>query len=240
MENKRGILSVLFLIIAIIVIIVMGIFMYMQKTEADKQIAEFEKNESDFEATIDNLQGKIDSIANTINSNDKTNNDTSKKNDNYAVLELSPIDGIAVLYNGDVYVNVYDATQNIDDIYGNGKFQILVKTREAYSEYNFSSLTINNNSKKWAKLNVSNVKAIYNNEYGQAASPTNPKYGIIMLNEDKTVSYISIANLIEGKTQTTKLNVNNVTSVVTENSFGLTTYLVDANGSKTNVSDYIK
>ena len=73
MENKRGSLSTVFLVIAIILIVVMGAFMYMQKTEADRQIAELENNRSQMQETINNLQGEIDSISNTINSNNKEN-----------------------------------------------------------------------------------------------------------------------------------------------------------------------
>ena len=240
MENKKGSLSTVFLVIAIILIVVMGVLLYIQKTEADRQITELENNASKLQETINDLQGKIDTISNTINSKDETDNTSNENKSNSAVLELSPIGGTAVLYNGEVYVNVYDSTPNIDNIYGEGKFQTLRKTREAYAEYEFDSLTINNNDKKWSKLNISNVKAIYNNEYGQATSPTNPKYGIIMLNEDKTVSYISISSLIEGKVETTKLNANDITNVETEDDMGYTTYLVDANGNKKDVNNYIK
>lgn len=69
MENKKGSLLTVFLIIAIILIGVMGVFMYMQKTEADRQIAELENNASKLQETINDLQGKIDTISNTINSN---------------------------------------------------------------------------------------------------------------------------------------------------------------------------
>ena len=195
------------------------------------------------ENTINNLQGKIDNMSNTTESEEETNNTTNTatvEENNFAVLELSPVGGIAVLYNGEVYVRVDDSTVNIDYIYGDGKYQTLVKTRESYSEYQFGSLTVNNNSNKWLKLNVSNVKAIYNNEYGQDISSTNPKYGIIMLNEDNTVSYISIPDLIEGKTETIKLDANNITDVVSEDNNGYTTYFVDNNGNKEDVNNYIK
>ena len=43
MEKKKGSLSTVFLVIAIILIVVMGAFMYMQKTEADRQIAELQE-----------------------------------------------------------------------------------------------------------------------------------------------------------------------------------------------------
>ena len=67
MENKKGSLSTVFLVIAINLIVVMGALLYMQKTESDKQIAELENNASQMQETINNLQGKIDNISNTIN-----------------------------------------------------------------------------------------------------------------------------------------------------------------------------
>lgn len=72
MENKKGSLSTVFLVIAIILIVVMGALLYMQKTEADRQIAELENNASEMQETINDLQGKIDTISNTINSNTDT------------------------------------------------------------------------------------------------------------------------------------------------------------------------
>ena len=77
MENKKGSLSTVFLVIAIMLIIVMGVFMYMQKTEADRQIAELENNASEMQETINDLQGKIDSISNTINSNKDVDKNSS-------------------------------------------------------------------------------------------------------------------------------------------------------------------
>lgn len=246
MENKKNIgisLSTAFLILALIIIVVMVCYIYIQRTNLDEEIATLENNAINMENTINNLQGKIDNMSNTTESEEETNNTTNTatvEENNFAVLELSPVGGIAVLYNGEVYVRVDDSTVNIDYIYGDGKYQTLVKTRESYSEYQFGSLTVNNNSNKWLKLNVSNVKAIYNNEYGQDISSTNPKYGIIMLNEDNTVSYISIPDLIEGKTETIKLDANNITDVVSEDNNGYTTYFVDNNGNKEDVNNYIK
>ena len=250
-KSKKVNLSTIFLILALIVIIVMAVYIYMEKSKTNEEISTLETNATGMQNTIDELQGKIDSISNTIGINAEdtinttTDNQTSEAETNeeksdFAVLELSPIGGMAVLYKGEVYVNVYDSTPNIDGVYGDGKYQTLVKTREAYKEYNFDSFTINNNTTKWAKLNISKVKAIYNNEYGQDLFTSNPKYGIIMLNEDNTVSYISIEDLIEGKTDTEKLNVSNISNVENVDDNGYTTYLVDANGTKNNVNNYIK
>ena len=67
-------LSTFFLVITIIVIIIMGIFLYIEKTNSDKTIAELENSNSDMKNTIDNLQNKIETIATTIGSD--TSNDT--------------------------------------------------------------------------------------------------------------------------------------------------------------------
>ena len=73
MENKRGNVSTVFLVIAIILIVVMGALLYMQKTEADRQIAELESNASKLQETINNLQGKIDGVSNIVNDNSNSN-----------------------------------------------------------------------------------------------------------------------------------------------------------------------
>ena len=69
-------LSTFFLVIAILVIIVMGVYLYIQKTNSDKTIAELENSNASLETTIDNLQNKIDTIANTIDSD--TSNATTQ------------------------------------------------------------------------------------------------------------------------------------------------------------------
>ena len=70
MENKRGSLSTVFLVIAIILIVVMGAFMYMQKTESDRQIAELKSNANELQEAINKLQENDDLTTNTINSKD--------------------------------------------------------------------------------------------------------------------------------------------------------------------------
>lgn len=77
MENKKGSLSTVFFVIAIILIVVMGVFMYMQKIESYRQIAELENNASKLQETINDLQGKIDTISNTINSNKDVDKNSS-------------------------------------------------------------------------------------------------------------------------------------------------------------------
>lgn len=221
--TKLNIITFL-LIVAIIAIIIMGY--YIHKIYNDKE--------------IDNNQaGKIDNQVSNIEQSKESENTDNEKNDKCAVLELSPINGIAALYNGEVYVNVYDSTSNIDDVYGDGQYQKLMNTRNAYKEYSFGNLQVNNNETKWLKLNVSKIKEIYNNVYGQAMSSSNPKYGIIMIDNDDKISYISIKDLIDGNTNVTQLNISNITSIVSEDNDGYTTYLVDSNGKKEDVNKYI-
>ena len=197
-----------------------------------------------YDKLINNKPINNNNIESAVNNSAET--ETNTKADSYQVLELAPIGGTAVMYNGEVYVNLYDSTPNIDNVYGEGKFQTLISTRNNYQEYSFGNLTVTTKyinvggSNKWLKLNVSNVKSIHNNEYGQALSATNPKYGIVMINSDSTVSYIGIGDLINGNTNVTKLDVTGVSNVVTEDYMEYTTYLVKTDGTKTNVNTLIK
>ena len=61
-----------------------------------------------------------------------------------------------------------------------------------------------------------------------------------MVNSDNSVSYIGIGDLINGNTNTTKLDVTDVSDVVTENMGGYTTYLVKNDGTKIDVNTLIK
>lgn len=212
MDGKKNNRLIITLIIFIIITVVLGSFIIYDKTLNNQNKKDLNKNES-----IENY---------------------------YQVLELSPISGHAVLYNGEVYVNIYDSTSKINNVYGNDKFQTLIKTRENYKNYDFGNLKVVtsstlDSSSKWLKLNISKVDSIYNNNYGQSITLNNPKYGILMINEDKTVSYISIGDLILGNIQPTKLETSNISSIVTEDNGGYTTYLISSDGSKTDVNTLI-
>ncbi len=218
MDGKKNNGLIIALIIFIIISVVLGSFIIYDKAL--------------------NNQNKKDEI------NEKDLNKDESIEDYYQVLELSPISGHAVLYNGEVYVNIYDSTSKINTVYGNDKFQTLIKTRESYKDYDFGNLKVVtsstlDSSSKWLKLNISNVDSIYNNNYGQSITPNNLKYGILMINEEKTVSYISIGDLILGNIQPTKLETSNISSIVTEDNGGYTTYLISSDGSKTDVNTLI-
>ena len=89
MENKKGNVLTVFLVIAIILIVVMGACMYMQKTEADRQIAELENNASQMQENINNLQGKIDGVSNIVNDNSNNNTQTEENIILYKGIEIA-------------------------------------------------------------------------------------------------------------------------------------------------------
>lgn len=74
-------LSTFFLIFAILVILVMGIFMfklYNEKTEETKKSTELQSQVNSLTSTVTELKGKINSISENINSNEKQGNELLK------------------------------------------------------------------------------------------------------------------------------------------------------------------
>ena len=88
MEKKNSNLSIVFLVIAISIIIMMGALLYMQKTEADRQIAELENNASQMQETINNLQGKIENTS-SENSLESKYSEITKKLENEEIFLLT-------------------------------------------------------------------------------------------------------------------------------------------------------
>jgi len=87
MEEKKTTsisLSTFFLILAIIAILVMGVFIYKlnnDKTAEIQKSNELQSQVNNLNGTVSDLQGKLDNISNTINSNNskqsETNNNTN-------------------------------------------------------------------------------------------------------------------------------------------------------------------
>ena len=83
MEEKKSIkvsLSTFFLILALIIIVVMAYYIYIEKTNADKEISTLENNAVEMQNTINDLQEQIHTIPNTINSNANANINNSQAN----------------------------------------------------------------------------------------------------------------------------------------------------------------
>lgn len=81
MEKKESFkisLSTFFLIISIIIIIIMAIYICIEKRNSNKEVASLESNAINMQEKIDNLQEKIDSISNIVDTNSiSKNNSTS-------------------------------------------------------------------------------------------------------------------------------------------------------------------
>ena len=176
----------------------------------------------------------------------KTNQDSQEESINeeesntpVGITEFYP-NSIAVLVDGEVYVNVYGSTLDIDNLYGTDTYQTLINTRNNYQEFNFPLLNYKdetNQSFTGMKLNTSNVKEIYAFASGQTF---NNNYGLILLNEDGTVSIISLYSLITGNQNVTTIeSLANITSISSSNDNGYTTYATDEQGMLYNMNDYI-
>lgn len=88
MEEKRAIkisLSTFFLILAIITIVVMGLFIYKlnnEKSEETKKSAKLQTQVDNLKGTVSNLQNKINNISETINSNNSNSSENSEESKN--------------------------------------------------------------------------------------------------------------------------------------------------------------
>ena len=149
-------------------------------------------------------------------------------------------DSVAIVKDGEVYVNVYGTTSQIDDLFGAGTFQTLMATRGTYQEYTFDHFEYNfndNSTFNGMKLNTSNVDKVYSFAYGQVIENN---YGLILLNKDKTLSMISLYSLITGKADVTPISgLSNIESVITESTSSMNTYAITQTGEKINLADYI-
>ena len=119
-KKRKVVYQQYFLVIAIILIIVMGALLYMQKTEAYRQIAELENNASEMQETIDDLQEKIDSVSNIVNTTDTEENILLYKGS-----EISKKVGSQFIDLGEMEINDNSKRKYNTTYYNyeNGKFQ---------------------------------------------------------------------------------------------------------------------
>lgn len=105
MEEKKSIkisLSTFLLIIAILIIIIMCFYIYIEKINSTKKIANLESNANNMESTITNLQEKLDNINTIINSNiNSTNTINTTTSNNY-------IESTSVSTSIDYTINIED------------------------------------------------------------------------------------------------------------------------------------
>ena len=128
MEKKKGSLSTVFLLIAIILIVAMGALLYMQKTEADKKITELENSINEIkEATNKKVPNiKDEEVDIKDNENESLNSEEVKllaikflemiyesEGSFEGVLKIIGYDNVEEIYN-----NAVQSYNNGDSIYG--------------------------------------------------------------------------------------------------------------------------
>lgn len=84
MEEKKNkiSLSVFISILAVLVIIIMAGFIYMQKINSDREIAGLKNDSEELKATVTELQGKLDSISNIASTSEEENKNTKADSNN--------------------------------------------------------------------------------------------------------------------------------------------------------------
>lgn len=73
-KTNKTKLSTFIIVLAVLVIIIMAGFIYMQKINSDREIEGLKNDAEELKATVIELQGKLDRISNTIN-DDSSNTD---------------------------------------------------------------------------------------------------------------------------------------------------------------------
>ncbi len=139
MEEKKSIkvsLSTFFLILALIIIVVMAYYIYIEKTNADKEISTLENNAVEMQNTINDLQEQIHTIPNTINSNANANINNSQANNtsNSDDVKFSDNEIKESITN---YLNIFKGYGSIEGILEN--LELL-----EYGEYSNNELTSDN------------------------------------------------------------------------------------------------
>ena len=107
-------LSTFFLILAIIVIIVMGIFIYKlnnDKTVEIKKSTELQSQVNSLNGTVSDLQGKINKILETININTSNENSTVNMNNTTNSLENSN-NYFKISYKEEIYISKKENGEN--------------------------------------------------------------------------------------------------------------------------------
>lgn len=160
MEEKKNkiSLSVFISVLAVLIIIIMAGFIYMQKINADREIAGLKNDSEELKATVTELQGKLDNISDIAS----TDSDEKQSKNNYS------IDGT---YESNTGYEMVSYT------FSDGKvtFESLGSTSGTY-EISGNKITI-----KYNKQNIDPDGETVNNDY------LNGESEILTIENDKTI-----------------------------------------------------
>lgn len=176
MEEKKSLkisLSTLLLLFAIIVIVVMGYFIYKfynEKITATEEITNLNNQISSLESTVNRLQETINNVSTTINNSQNNNTETS---DNKYTEINDNLEGIDVLYVTNVVNN-----NNTYTLRGVLYTQYTLSNAELQQIINKGSMKINNENYIIKNSETSNEYDLYE------SNAENPLYKIKQTNSN--------------------------------------------------------
>lgn len=213
MEEKKASkisLSTIFLIIAIIAIVVMGLFLYKLNNDKVSEIqksAELQSQINSLNGTVSDLQGKLDIISETINSteNEKNTNKTSETSSKIQTLEeanvTNKVNKTGLI--GDTTYKIENSAINhidgFDVILEDSKVYFKLTDKEKIKSYSITNSTINRVENKKEEITGFNgkVKKVYFYQVGQDIMPNS--LAILFLMEDGKIEYISYVDALQTK-----------------------------------------
>ena len=183
MEGKKPItisMSGLFLIITILVIAVMGVYIYMQDQNAKLEVAKLEEDKASLQNTVNELQGKVDEVAAAVKEPTKNSSTTNTKNNNSSISDNKSSSKENVIANkligtwkADSAIDSQGNEVGLSDIWGTGisssnsmkfkdngilEYSIGITMSDADGKYTIEGNTINigipndMNQLNWSKL----------------------------------------------------------------------------------------
>ena len=141
-------LSTFFLILAIIAIIVMGVFIYKLNNEKAAEIqksTELQSQVNSLNRTVNDLQGKITSISETISSNESNMTNNNSKDINTTTTTLSETEALDILKaKFDIIEKIYFSPDNFFNVTAGEEIKDFDKTILKYGTENLLKEVKNN------------------------------------------------------------------------------------------------
>ena len=204
-------LSTFLLIIAIIAIIVMGIFIYKlnnDKTAEIQKSTELQLQVNSLNGTVSDLQGKINNISETINSSGNATNSENSNNTDATSSKNKTLEEANVTNNvnktgliGETTYEIENSATNhldgFDVILEDSKVYFKLTNKEKIKSYSITDSTINRVENKKEEITGFNgkVKKVYFYQVGQTIMPDS--LAILFLMEDGKIEYISYVDALQ-------------------------------------------
>lgn len=223
-ENKKTNktkLSTFIVVLAVLVIIIMAGFIYMQKINADREISGLKNDAEELKATVTELEGKIDTsaeIPDTVESNQETSSTSENQFSTYQ-------ENFEKTYKS-VMGKTVDGEYVADQFDGPNYDRNIKVDKEGNAYYDDKKID----------TNVAYIRYCKTGQDGGDA---------VLIHRDGTVSVIKEFGFPDKKVEVSKIeNVKNIVNVISVVESGVddidggwTYYLVDINGNIIDIND---